>query len=252
LRLVQGCYTVPHAIFSPSSSDRWFNCPASAYLNYSAEYTVNIAAATGTLIHEMCEMLLKGRLKDISLEEYWLGKVVDIEDFQIEVTEDMIKCAEVYVEYIFKRKEELNATMVIEEKVYMDEISDKCFGTADCILIAEDRICVIDLKSGKWPVEAVKNKQLMIYGVGAFIRYGNENPDITMELTIVQPRIKNAIKTFEITTPNLLSWATQDLKQATDACDEENPQRASGDHCRFCAAKADCDEYKSKLGDKYG
>ena len=85
---------MPHAIFSPSSSDRWFKCPASAYLNYSAEYTVNIAAATGTLIHEMCEMLLKGRLKDISLEEYWLGKVVDIEDFQIEVTEDMIRCAE--------------------------------------------------------------------------------------------------------------------------------------------------------------
>ena len=241
-----------HAIFSPSSSDRWFECPASAYLNYSAEYTVNIAAATGTLIHEMCEMLLKGRLKDITLEEYWLGKVVDIEDFQIEVTEDMVKCAETYVEYIFKRKEELNATMVIEEKVYMDEISDKCFGTADCILIGEDRICVIDLKSGKWPVEAVKNKQLMIYGVGAFIRYGNENPDITMELTIVQPRIKNAIKTFEITTPNLLSWATQDLKQATDACDEENPQRVAGDHCRFCAAKTDCDEYKSKLGEKIG
>lgn len=243
---------MPHAIFSPSSSDRWFECPASAYLNYSAEYTVNIAAATGTLIHEMCEMLLKGRLKDITLEEYWLGKVVDIEDFQIEVTEDMVKCAEVYVEYIFKRKEELNATMVIEEKVFMDEISDKCFGTADCILIAKDRICVIDLKSGKWPVEAVKNKQLMIYGVGAFIRYGNENPDITMELTIVQPRIKNAIKTFEITTPNLLSWATQDLKQATDACDEENPKRAAGDHCRFCAAKPECDEYKTKLGEKYG
>jgi len=252
LRLVQGCYIVPHAIFSPSSSDRWFECPASAYLNYSAEYSVNIAAATGTLIHEMCEMLLKGRLKDITLEEYWLNKVVDIEDFQIKVTEDMIKCAEVYVEYIFKRKEELNATMVIEEKVFMDEISDKCFGTADCILIAEDRICVIDLKSGKWPVEAVKNKQLMIYGVGAFIRYGNENPDITMELTIVQPRIKNAIKTFEITTPNLLSWATQDLKQATDACDEENPQRVAGEHCRFCAAKADCDEYKIKLGEKFG
>lgn len=249
---VLGFYTMTHAIFSPSSSDRWFECPASAYLNYSAEYTVNIAAATGTLIHEMCEMLLKGRLQDISLEEYWLGKVVDMEDFQIEVTEDMVKCAETYVEYIFKRKEELNATMVIEEKVYMDEISDKCFGTADCILIGENRICVIDLKSGKWPVEAVKNKQLMIYGVGAFIRYGNENPDITMELTIVQPRIKNAIKTFEITTPNLLSWAIQDLKQATDACDEENPQRVAGDHCRFCAAKTDCDEYKSKLGEKFG
>ena len=77
----------------------------------------------------------------MSLEEYWLGKVVDIEDFQIEVTEDMVKCAETYVEYIYKRKEELNATMVIEEKVYMDEISDKCFGTADCKARASSCSC---------------------------------------------------------------------------------------------------------------
>lgn len=243
---------MPHAIFSPSSSDRWFKCPASAYLNYVAEYEVSIAAATGTLVHEMCEMLLKGRLKDISLEEYWLGKVVDIEDFQIEVDKDMVKCAEVYVDYINKRREELNATMVIEEKVYMDIISDKCFGTADCILIAEDRICVIDLKSGKYPVEAVRNKQLKIYALGAFLRYGNENMDLAIEMTIVQPRINNPIKTHEISAPNLWHWANNDLKQATDACNEENPQRAAGDHCRFCAAKADCDEYKTKLGEKYG
>ena len=88
----------------------------------------------------------------------------------------------------------------------------------------------------------------MIYGTGAFIRYGNENPDITMELTIVQPRIKNPIRTFEITTPNLLSWAITNLKRATDACDEENPQRVAGDHCRFCAAKTDCDTYKQVFG----
>jgi hypothetical protein len=194
-------------------------------------------------------MLLKGRLKDISLEEYWLGKVVDIEDFQIEVTEDMIRCAETYVEYIFKRKEELNATMVIEEKVFMDEISDKCFGTADCILIAEDRICVIDLKSGKWPVEVVKNKQLKIYATGAFLRYGNQDADITIEMTIVQPRLKNPIKTHEISSPNLIHWANTDLKQATDACDEESPQYSFGDHCRFCNAKADCDEYKRNSGE---
>jgi hypothetical protein len=150
----------------------------------------------------------------------------------------------VYVDYIEKRQKELGARSVIEEKVYLDEISDKCHGTADCILLAEDRICVIDLKSGKWNVEAMKNKQLMIYGLGALTRYGGGNPDITMELTIVQPRVKNQIKTFEISAPNLVEWGFTDLKQATDACDEESPQYNFGDHCRFCNAKADCDEYK--------
>jgi|TARA_R100000406_G_scaffold1608_2_gene1554 hypothetical protein len=233
-----------HAIFSPSSADRWFKCPASAYLNYQAEYTVGLPAATGTLIHSMTEMLLKDRLRDMTLRDYWLGRKEVVEDFEIEVDEDMVACAEVYVDYIEKRQKELGARSVIEEKVYLDEISDKCHGTADCILLAEDRICVIDLKSGKWNVEAMKNKQLMIYGLGALTRYGGGNPDITMELTIVQPRVKNQIKTFEISAPNLVEWGFTDLKQATDACDEESPQYNFGDHCRFCNAKADCDEYK--------
>ena len=45
----------------------------------------------------------------MTLRDYWLGKVQVVEDFEIEVDEDMIACAETYVEYIHKRKEELNA-----------------------------------------------------------------------------------------------------------------------------------------------
>jgi hypothetical protein len=125
----------------------------------------------------MCEMLLKGRLKDMTLRDYWLGKVQVVEDFEIEVDEDMIACAETYVEYIHKRKEELNAggKMLIEEKVFMDEISTKCFGTADTILLVKIALAVIDLKSGKWGVDVERNKQLMIYGLGALARYGDEN-----------------------------------------------------------------------------
>ena len=33
----------------------------------------------------------------MSLEEYWLGKVQMVEDFEIEVDQDMIDCANVYV-----------------------------------------------------------------------------------------------------------------------------------------------------------
>ena len=109
-----------HAIFSPSSADRWFKCPASAYLNYQAEYTVGLPAATGTLIHSMTEMLLKDRLRDMTLRDYWLGRKEVVEDFEIEVDEDMVACAEVYVDYIQKRQKELGARSVIEEKVYLD------------------------------------------------------------------------------------------------------------------------------------
>jgi len=240
-----------HALASPSSADRWFNCPGSVLANADMPYETNLAAANGTLIHHMTEMLLKDRLRDMTLRDYWLDRKEVIEDFEIEIDEEMINCAEVYVDYILKREEELGARKVIEEKVYLNEISDKCYGTADCILLAENRICVIDLKSGKMIVDPVKNKQLMIYGLGALTRYGGDNENITVELTIVQPKDKrNPIKTHTISAPNLVHWGFNDLKPAIDACFEENPQFVAGDHCRFCAFKPNCDAYKKYYEEK--
>ena len=118
------------------------------------------------------------------------------------------------------KTKELDGKLLTEEQVSIDEITDSCWGTADAIILAQDKICVIDLKSGKWAVDPVKNKQLMIYGLGALTRYGGGNPDITMELTIVQPKVSNPIKTFEISAPNLVHWGFNDLKPAVDACFE--------------------------------
>ena len=106
-----------HAIFSPSSADRWFKCPASAYLNYQAEYTVGLPAATGTLIHSMTEMLLKDRLRDMTLRDYWLGRKEVVEDFEIEIDQEMINCARVYTDYVKQRTDELNGKLLIEEQV---------------------------------------------------------------------------------------------------------------------------------------
>ena len=240
-----------HALPSPSAAERWFKCSASVLANADMPYETSLAAANGTLIHHMTEMLLKDRLRDMTLRDYWLNRKEVIEEFEIEIDEEMINCAEVYVDYILKREEELGARKVIEEKVYLNEISDKCYGTADCILLAENRICVIDLKSGRMIVDPVKNKQLMIYGLGALTRYGGDNEHITVELTIVQPKDKrNPVKTHTISAPNLVHWGFNDLKPAIEACFEENPQFVAGDHCRFCAFKPNCDAYKKYLEEK--
>ena len=115
----------------------------------------------------MCEMLLKGRLNDMSLEDYWLGKVQVVEDFEIEVDQDMIDCANVYVNYIQERAQALGGKLLIEERVFMDEISPDVWGTADAIIIGEKALEIVDLKSGKWAVDAHDNGQLKIYALGA-------------------------------------------------------------------------------------
>ena len=246
-----------HATLSPSSFSRWSKCPGSISLikEFGGEYTVGIAAATGTLIHEMCEMLLKGRLNNMTLEEYWLGRVQVVEDFEIEVDQDMLDCANVYVEYIHKRAEELGGKLLIEERVHMEEISPDVWGTADAIIIGENILEIVDLKSGKWAVDAHDNGQLRIYALGALSRYSSryKDEDIEVMMTIVQPlgwHKDGTIRSSSTTATNLVNWGFEVLKPAAEACFEENPQyNPSKESCKFCNAKDHCDAYKSTLGE---
>jgi hypothetical protein len=130
-----------HAKLSPSSAKIWMACPGMPQLlaSMEVEYKVGIPAATGTLIHEMVETLLKGRLNNLTLEEYYLDTTHHVEDFDLTVDQEMIDCAKVYVDYIDKRMMELDiARPLIEEKVNMPEIHEDLWGTADAILIGKE------------------------------------------------------------------------------------------------------------------
>ena len=236
-----------HAKLSPSAAKIWMACPGMPQLlaSMDVEYKVGIPAATGTLIHEMVETLLKGRLNNLTIEEYYLGTTHHVEDFDITVDQEMIDCANTYVEYIDKRVQELDIKRpLIEEKVNMPEIHTDLWGTADAILIGKDTIEIIDLKTGKWAVEA-DNPQMRIYALGALTRYGD---DCTVQMTIVQPRgwhKDGPIRSYSISAINLVDWAYETLKPAADACFEEIPTyNYSKDGCRWCNAKDVCDTYK--------
>ena len=80
-----------HAFLPPSSADKWTVCPAMPKLAAQVSYTTSIPAVTGTLIHQMSETLMKGNLNgDISLEDYWLGRVEMVEDFEVVIDQEMI------------------------------------------------------------------------------------------------------------------------------------------------------------------
>ena len=47
-----------HAFLSPSSSERWYNCPPSAWLSEQFPDLGSVFAAEGTEAHRLCEYLL--------------------------------------------------------------------------------------------------------------------------------------------------------------------------------------------------
>ena len=90
---------------------------------------------------------------------------------------------------------------------------------------------------------------MSIYALGALARYGNE--DMKVIMTIVQPRSKQSVRSWETTAEYLVDWGFSELKNALDNCEADKPNYTFGEQCRFCPAKRVCETYKSN-GEKYG
>ncbi len=91
-------------------------------------------------------------------------------------------------------------TPYFEQRVDFSEWVPDGFGTADVVIMSENKVRVIDLKFGKGvAVDAEDNPQLRLYGLGGWYKYKDEFPNIThVEYTIHQPR-KDSITTETVT-----------------------------------------------------
>lgn len=235
----------PHALLSASGSSRWINCTPSAKLEEKyGKQTTSVYAQEGTLAHEISELYIKHDiLHSIDAEEFshQLEILMENELFN----EEMLSVIPIYVDYCaseYKSAKSQNseAIMEIEQKLDLTEYVPESFGTADCIIISDGTIEVIDLKYGKGvPVYADANRQLMLYGLGALRKFDVMYDIQNIKLTIVQPRINN-ISTWQISVKDLMHWAETELKPAAKLAFEGKGEIKAGSWCKFCSVKNQC------------
>lgn len=234
-----------HALLSASGAHRWLNCTPSAKLEeLYGEKKTSVYAQEGTLAHELSELYISHDIlkciSDIDFEAKLEG-IMNNELF----SEEMLDVVPIYVDYCeaqYIEAKTLNplAIMEIEQRLNLTEYVPESFGTADCVIINDDVMEVIDYKHGKGvPVYATWNSQLMLYGLGALRKYDTLYDIKTVKLTIVQPRINN-ISTFEISVEELLDWAINTLKPAAEQAYEGSGELNTGDWCKFCSVKNKC------------
>ena len=234
-----------HALLSASGASRWINCTPSARLE--EKYGVNETsdfAKEGTLAHEIAELYLKldvlGEIDNEDFEEFIAAKMADDK-----FNDEMLDMVPIYVDYCadeYKAASTENKLAVIEidQKLDLTEFVPESFGTADCVIIRDDVMEVIDLKYGSGiPVYAQYNKQLMLYGLGALRKYDAIYDITSIKLTIVQPRLNN-ISTWQVSVEDLLNWAETELKPAAQLAFNGKGEFKSGDWCRFCSVKNRC------------
>lgn len=234
-----------HALLSASGASRWINCTPSARLeDKHGERTTSVYAEEGTLAHELSELYIRHDvLENISAAEFDAGleRIMAHKLFNPE----MLEVVPIYVDYVTTetraaKEENPLATTEIEQVLDLTEYVPESFGTADCTIINDDVMEVIDLKYGKGvPVYATHNKQLMLYGLGALRKYDTLFDISTVKLTIVQPRINN-VSTWEISVEDLIKWATEELIPAAKLAFEGKGELRAGDWCKFCSVKNRC------------
>lgn len=129
--------------------------------------------------------------------------------------------------------------MVEHRLDYSDFVPDG-FGTGDLIIVADGVLEVIDFKGGRGVrVEATRNSQLMLYGLGALLEFDPLYDIHQVRMTIVQPRLSN-LSSFEMEADDLIRWAETEVRPKAMLAYEGKGEFCAGEWCRFCKARYTC------------
>ena len=225
-----------HAILSASSSDRWLHCPPSARLCESYDDKGSDYAAEGTDAHALCEYKLR---KALGME------ATDPTENLTWFNEEMSDCATGYAAYVLEQVEAAKQTcadpvVLIEQRVDFSRWVESGFGTADCILIADGTLQIIDYKHGLGVlVSAEENPQMQCYALGALELFDGIYDIDAVRMTIYQPRREN-VSTYELSKDELYRWAEEVLKPTAVLAFAGDGNFLCGEWCGFCKAKHDC------------
>lgn len=225
-----------HALLSASSSERWLHCPPSARLCESYDDKGSDYAAEGTDAHTLCEYKLRRALgmeaEDPTENLTWFN-------------EEMADCATGYATYVLEQVEAAKQTcsdpvVMIEQRVDFSRWVASGFGTADCLIIADGTLKIIDYKHGRGiMVDATENPQMQCYALGALELFDGIYDIDTVRMTIYQPRRDN-VSTYELSKDELYRWADEVLKPTADLAFAGDGNFLCGEWCGFCKAKHDC------------
>ena len=244
-----------HARLNASSSHRWMMCPPSVKLSEQFADKPSPYAEEGTFLHELCELKLHRYLGDMvpELIEEQYAEHRD-NDFYSDEAESV---TDEYVAFCIETIEAVRLScpdplIMVEHRLDYSEYVPEGFGTGDLVIVADGVIEVIDFKGGRGVrVDANRNSQLMLYGLGALLEFDPLYDIHTVRMTIVQPRLSNT-STYEITAQELIRWAETEVRPKALLAYEGAGEFCAGEWCRFCKARYTCrkrSEYHMRLAE---
>jgi len=126
-------------------------------------------------------------------------------------------------------------------------------GTVDAAILRPDKVMIFDLKYGQGvSVEAEGNTQMAIYAeslIQSWSQIMTFNDDLTVEMTIVQPRDRNnpeAVRTWKLTRAELSKVSADLQAKAELALSSKGEFVPHEKACQFCPARGFCSAYATQ------
>lgn len=253
-----------HSVWAASATSRNVVCPGAIAMETLCEDRESEATAWGSCCHQLSDRCLMGDLDAHS----FLGGVEKSDKFEFPIDEEMVNCAQEYVDYV--NEASVLRTRWIEAKLSLDALNPplQSGGTGDAIIhdVREKHLEIVDLKGGRGVVvEAKGNPQMRTYAIAALLTFPNLAVE-TVTTTIVQPRAPHRdgrirSETFHIA--ELLDWTVDllaSMQKSREALDEFNAlggNRVSFDawaerwlktgQCVFCPAQSICPKLRGEV-----
>lgn len=232
-----------HAKLSASGSHIWLNCTPAIRMSEGIPDKQTAFTQEGTIAHRLAELKISRRLGDMSGPEFTREvEKVNSSEYYSEEMETYIQNYVDWIEEIYNGVKERSADfeLLTEQRLDFSSWVPGGFGTGDVVIIADGTLTVIDLKYGKGvPVDAVRNPQLMLYGLGAYDAFSLSNDIQRIRMIINQPRL-DSISEYELPVEELLQWGEETVKPRAEMAMKGEGEAKPGDWCRFCKCRAIC------------
>lgn len=242
-----------HALLSPSGAEGWMTCAGKPLMEKGLPDNANSYSDEGTCAHAVAALhLTEGE----PISEY-VGRVFEVgEGRTYTFRADMVEPVQVYVDTVRSYQKSLqNSELFVEVSVPIDHVTGEegATGTADAVLVSPEEIICIDLKFGAGvEVSAERNKQAMLYALGAIRKLDVYGELRRARMVISQPRISPKPSEWDCTVEELEKFADEAMEKATTArltyesgatVDEVHANGLlvpSEKGCQFCRAKSTC------------
>ena len=259
-----------HSYWSASKFESIMLCPGKIVLEDGTPDTTNGYAAEGTAAHQVLTWALQedrpaaayiGRQLHLDAS----GKICEPADaaYTYEVDEEMAEHVQVCVDYVNDLRGDdgvVFADIRVNYSSYLDVAEDTAWGTADVIVARGNELIVVDFKYGRGvEVDAEKNPQMSLYGLGALQAYQGLVADFErVRMAIVQPRVKRAPSEWDCSVEELEAWGRSTARSAVASCKlaalttideawEKTFLRPAEKACKFCKAKATCPALRAEV-----